>query len=212
MSVFANKCIESIEKGMGLTSDDFTTEVSVGVFDSGFNDNTNATNERFLDLRISKPIWSVVTAEIDIEIQGGYHTSFEAHYNKVKNEKHEPGTSVTEKKIKAARRFADQILRDQWIADKATAEGRLMLWIMAPEYDTTYDNNLEDLCYRLSTTGFLTSIIQECEKKGARGAVITHDSVKYIIGKRFPKPNIPVFMQNNLGTITYEKKATKNSN
>lgn len=212
MSVFSDKCKESIIEGMGLESEDFQTEVTIGVYDSGFNDSPNASNTRSIDMQINKPIWGVITANIDIEFQGGYHTSFDAHYNKVKNEKHDPGTTITQKKMIAARRFADQILRDQWLADQATANGRLMLWIMAPEYDTVYESNLEDLSFRLSTTGFLTSIIQECEKKGARGAVITHDSVKYIIGKRFPRPAIPSFMQNNLQILSNETKASTHSN
>ena len=204
MSVFANKCIDSVILGLNLQSTEYKKEVSVGVFDSGFNDNVNATNERKIDMRINKPIWGVVSAEVDLEFQGGYHTSFEAHYNKVQAERHEPGTTKTAKKLIAARRFADQILRDQWIANKATAEGRIMLWVMAPAYDTMYDENLEDLYYQLSTDGFLTSIIQECEKRGARGAVISHDNVKYIISKGFPKPTIPSFMQKNLTLLNNE--------
>ena len=86
MSIFSDKCKESIIEGMGLESEDFQTEVTIGVYDSGFNDNPNASNTRSIDMQINKPIWGVVTANIDIEFQGGYHTSFDAHYNKVKND------------------------------------------------------------------------------------------------------------------------------
>lgn len=194
MSQFSDNCINSVIKGLNLQQTEYQKEVSLGVFDSGFNNRPNATNERFLDLRINKHIWGVITKDIDFEFQGGWHTSIKPHLQAVEKQKLEPKTTQTAKKIMAARSFADQILRDQWVANEAAANNRLMIWVMIPEYDSMYDQHLNDLYYKLSTIGFLTEIFQNCEKKGAKGAVIYHDHVNYIIDKDFPKPQIPSFM------------------
>lgn len=190
MSKFQEEVRDAIIKGSNLQSTDYKEEFYIGRYLSGWKHDPTTEDKRVghrhADLQIKKNTIYCVSRQVWVEANGEYHRNPKNKWNDPEFDKNGKLIWTREQK------FNDTVARDKWESIIAQDEKHKAILIRVEEPDgfgtEAYQEKRKALIEKLSRPGYFTGLIQDAEKKHAKGYLITWDDQKIVGTKQWKTP------------------------